>query len=96
MWARVRSKMLQPYKVVQDHRSRWETSNVQGVLDSDLEDYAWALLRARAKEGAEQEGRIVMQVSLCLSSFMPFGFLLIPFDRNDRLPTERMSPVCFY
>eukprot|EP00567_Pseudictyota_dubia_P014168 CAMPEP_0197437226 /NCGR_PEP_ID=MMETSP1175-20131217/4501_1 /TAXON_ID=1003142 /ORGANISM="Triceratium dubium, Strain CCMP147" /LENGTH=87 /DNA_ID=CAMNT_0042966689 /DNA_START=31 /DNA_END=291 /DNA_ORIENTATION=- len=87
MWARVRSKMLQPYKVVQDHRSRWETSNVQGVLDSDLEDYhAWALLRARAKEGAEREGRMVMQVSLCLSSFMPFGFLLIPFDRNDRLP----------
>uniref|UniRef100_A0A7R9W0Q5 Uncharacterized protein n=1 Tax=Pseudictyota dubia TaxID=2749911 RepID=A0A7R9W0Q5_9STRA len=94
--ARVRSKVSQPYNTVQDHRSRWETSDMQRVLDSDLEGYAWALLWARAKEGAEQEGRIVMQVSLCLSSFMPFGFLLIPFDRNDRLPTERMSPVCFY
>lgn len=49
--AQIRNYVMQPYKLVKDQRSTWETSDVQGVLDggSSLEDCIGALLRHKAK-----------------------------------------------
>jgi len=50
--AQIRNYVMQPYKLVKDQRSAWETSNVQGVLDGGdaLEDCIGAYLRWKAME----------------------------------------------
>lgn len=37
--SQIRSYILHPYKLVKDLRTNYETSNVQGVLDGDLNDF---------------------------------------------------------
>ncbi len=52
----IRSYVLQPYQMVKDLRTEVETSNTQGVLDGDLDDFMAAALAARVKgmdEGKE-------------------------------------------
>lgn len=51
----VRNYVLQPYRMVKDQRTNWETSDTQGFLDGNLEDCIGELLRARAR--TEQEAR---------------------------------------
>ena len=41
----IRSYVLQPYKLVKDHRTNYETSNVQAVLDGDLNNFIEAYLK---------------------------------------------------
>ncbi len=50
----IRSYVLQPYQMVKDTRTGVETSNTQGVLDGDLDDFMAAALAARVK-GSEEE-----------------------------------------
>lgn len=51
--AQIRNYVLQPYQMIKDQRTNWESSDTQGFLDGDLEKCIGALLRFRAKEEAE-------------------------------------------
>jgi peptide chain release factor 2 len=51
----IRSYVLQPYQMVKDLRTGVETSNTQGVLDGDLDDFMAAALAARI-EGTSNPG----------------------------------------
>jgi len=49
----IRSYVLQPYTMVKDHRTAWETGKVQDVLDGDLDALVEAELHRRATARAE-------------------------------------------
>jgi len=42
--SQIRSYTLHPYKMAKDHRTGYETGNVQAVLDGDLNDFIKAFL----------------------------------------------------
>jgi peptide chain release factor 2 len=44
--SQIRSYVFQPYNMVKDHRTDVETSNVQGVMDGDLDDFIKGYLLA--------------------------------------------------
>jgi peptide chain release factor 2 len=43
----IRTTTMMPYSLVKDHRSGHETSNVDGVLDGNIEDFLLAALKAK-------------------------------------------------
>lgn len=46
----IRSYVMQPYQIVKDTRTEVETTNVQGALDGDLDDFMAAALAIRVEE----------------------------------------------
>jgi peptide chain release factor 2 len=52
----IRSYVLQPYQLVKDTRTNFETSNTQAVLDGDLDDFLAASLAAKLSDGDEKVG----------------------------------------
>ena len=37
--SQIRSYIMQPYRLVKDHRTNKETGNVEAVLDGDIDDF---------------------------------------------------------
>jgi len=52
-WGRqIRSYVMQPYTLVKDHRTGYETGNVLGVLDGDIDGFIEAYLKQKPSEDA--------------------------------------------
>jgi peptide chain release factor 2 len=48
--SQIRSYVIHPYKLIKDHRTKFETTDTEGVLDGNLEDFIGAYLKFRAEK----------------------------------------------
>jgi len=48
--SQIRSYVMHPYSMVKDHRTNVETSQVQNVLDGDLNPFIYAMLKQEVKK----------------------------------------------
>lgn len=50
--SQIRSYVFHPYSMVKDHRTQFETANVQGVMDGELDGFVEAMLKQSKHEEA--------------------------------------------
>jgi len=55
--SQIRSYVLQPYRLIKDHRTRTEVGDVDRVLDGDLEPFIGAYLRLRRRGSGTSPGK---------------------------------------
>jgi len=53
--SQIRSYVMQPYTMVKDHRTNVEVSNVEAVLDGDIDQFIRAYLLTATAKGGERE-----------------------------------------
>ena len=53
--SQIRSYVFMPYTLVKDHRTGYETGNVQAVMDGDLDGFINAYLKALSQGKLEKQ-----------------------------------------
>ncbi len=52
--SQIRSYVFQPYQMVKDHRTAYESSNVSSVMDGDIDGFIEAYLKKKLTKGSNQ------------------------------------------
>ncbi|MEL6547227.1 MAG: peptide chain release factor-like protein, partial [Myxococcota bacterium] len=53
--SQIRSYVLQPYRMVKDHRTGHDNGNTDAVLDGDLDGFIEAFLMGKTSDGSDAE-----------------------------------------
>ena len=53
--SQIRSYVFMPYTLVKDHRTKFESSNITGVMDGEIDGFINAYLKAES-QGELQDG----------------------------------------